>query len=187
MRSSPGEEVYHASEQVVEVGARRGCVRQESSDISPLAPYFQTSALTVMEAAISPFSLEEVKSSVYLTAKIPGIPPGPSLNIPKRLDYSPQSELLSLNAKATAHVFKPVCVWGGLLDCVLVKEEHALGLCSGWDLNRRELHMWISISVSEFPRAAPLFSIRYSNTRHPPGTKGELWLPQFNYQFIFLN
>lgn len=108
MRSSPGEEVYHASEQVVEVGARRGCVRQESSDISPLAPYFQTSALTVMEAAISPFSLEEVKSSVYLTAKIPGIPPGPSLNIPKRLDYSPQSELLSLNAKATAHV------WGGV-------------------------------------------------------------------------
>lgn len=87
-------------------GARREYVRQESSEVSPLAPFFKTSALAVVEAATS-FSVEEVKSSVYLTTKIPGIPPGPSLNIPKRLDYSPQSELLSLNAKATAPFFKP--------------------------------------------------------------------------------
>lgn len=59
-----------------------------------------------MEAATSPFTMEEVKSSVYLTAKIPGIPPGPSLNIAKRLDYSPLTGLLSLTTKSAGPFFR---------------------------------------------------------------------------------
>lgn len=56
-----------------------------------VAPSFQTPTQFTLGTVPSFFSLEEVKSFVYLTKKILGIPPGPSLNITKRPGYCRES------------------------------------------------------------------------------------------------